>query len=545
MHFIFKTLPVVITVFMMLQSADADTPKKDRFNNPKPLDGDVVVSMPCDQIMVFRKVYTSHDKNKIKDKSFRAGSTENVDVVSESLNNRFIQGAFHDKNGYFYLMSKYELTQLQYNALTSDKCPKPSPKLALPAVNISYFDAMNAANKYSLYLQTAKDAPKFNGQTVFARMPMDSEFEFAVRGGLDVPASSFDADLPKIDGELNDYAAFAGPQSANGKLAIIGSRKPNNLGIFDLLGNANEMMFDTFRATRTGRLHGQAGGFIVRGGSFLTSESEISSAFRKERAFYVNGKENVSRDASTRFVLSANVISDVAENKSLAKEISKLGYDSEENASKVGGNSKTVEQLDKIIANNQKTMKSLNASKASLEKQNEQMKEDLNLLSNNLTSLKQDLIKANSMRDDMRDETIVSRLINGGLICSIIHDYGQKLSLNQRQYEMFKDKDDDFSKKRIVMLKQNIAKQQGDMDILLNYYGSSIVTSINTFGLPLIKNQLDVALKQSAQYGALNVFILNYIKELEQYSKEKKHDIKKNEEQWYQHCMIAKKQSTK
>lgn len=51
----------------LTNSAIAD--EVNEIYNPNPQKDDVVLSMPCDGIMVFRKVYTSNDPKKIKDKN--------------------------------------------------------------------------------------------------------------------------------------------------------------------------------------------------------------------------------------------------------------------------------------------------------------------------------------------------------------------------------------------------------------------------------------------------------------------------------------------
>lgn len=66
-------------------------------------------------------------------------------------------------------MAKYELTALQYQALTSGTCPTPSRKLSIAETNISWFDAVNFADKYNQWLRTnALDRlPKEDGNPDF------------------------------------------------------------------------------------------------------------------------------------------------------------------------------------------------------------------------------------------------------------------------------------------------------------------------------------------------------------------------------------------
>ncbi|SPT71327.1 Formylglycine-generating sulfatase enzyme [Anaerobiospirillum thomasii] len=527
---------------------------KEIFYNPKPLSDDVVVSMPCDMKMVFRKVYTSYDNERIKDKSFRAGGEQNTDLISESLNTRYVQGSFKDKKGYYYLLGKYELSALQYQVLTDEKCPKATVKGRMPAVNISYFDAQRAAANYSLYLQNAKDAPKADGVAAFARMVTDSEFEFAVRGGLVSSQAQFDAMLPPMEGSLNDYAVYQGVESANGKISPIGTRKGNVLGLFDLFGNANEMMHDLFHATRTGRLHGQGGGFTVRGGSFLTAADEMSSAYRKERSFFIKGKENKSRDMSTRLVLSLPVISSLQSADALNAEIKKLGYDSDEKDSR-GGNLKTVESLDKIIANNKKTLdenkklilkgekdlKDEKALSAKLKERNSSLSEQIESMGSALSALKQDMVKANAARDEMRDRAIASNIRIGALMCSIVSDYKKSEVTAKKRLDLIKDmadKDESYKESYKKAKAQHEAFVQ-DLKMVSDTYGSLIAMTQSSYDLPLVKQQLSTA---GESLGALSdnkmfaQFINNFYSDLLSYSKDRKKDLKKNEQKWIEGC---------
>ena len=62
--------------------------------NPNPQKDDVVLSMPCDGIMVFRKVYTSNDPKKVKDKKYNAGTAQNESPMGQNPNKRYVQGLF-------------------------------------------------------------------------------------------------------------------------------------------------------------------------------------------------------------------------------------------------------------------------------------------------------------------------------------------------------------------------------------------------------------------------------------------------------------------
>ena len=106
--------------------------------NPNPQKDDVVIPMPCERVMVFKKVYTSNDPKKIKDKNYNAGSAQNKSPMAQNPNLRYVQGSLHDSKGYYFLMAKYELMAGQYDALVnSDKCDslKLNKLSRLPAVS--------------------------------------------------------------------------------------------------------------------------------------------------------------------------------------------------------------------------------------------------------------------------------------------------------------------------------------------------------------------------------------------------------------------------
>src|SRR5581483_6902085 len=84
------------------------------------------------------------------------------------------------------------------------------------------------------------------------------------------------------NGDISDYAWFAGPESAAGALKQVGSKKPNPLKLYDILGNAEEIMLEPFRLNRVGRLHGQFGGIVSRGGSYMTPREAMRISLRTE-----------------------------------------------------------------------------------------------------------------------------------------------------------------------------------------------------------------------------------------------------------------------
>ena len=403
----------VVSFYKDLKSDDL---KKVKFYNPKPDPDDVIVSLPCDLKMAFRKVYTSTGNDKLQDNTFVAGNASDSSL-SQGAHLRHIQGGFKDDKGYYYLVSKYELLKFQVEAIRNNGvCPKITPKNRIPVTNISYFDAQDIARQMTLFIQGLGGTKNsLLQQDSFVRMLTDAEWEFAARGGLNVTKEQLSESIPAFNGEeLRDIAWYQGPQSSNGRVQLPGLKKPNPLKIYDMLGNVQEMVNDFFNPVNKQRISGQVGGICVRGGSFLTPAQRMSSALRTERPLInpINHKEAKSLDMGTRFTLASTaVFNNVEEVKQLNKEYSNEEHSNEDSPSlsmfdsfllKIKGVFGSKEENDNLLLaeSNNETIDSIEQKNSSdnqsnlVSEQDAEVQFNLGLMYSEGQGVKQDYFKA-------------------------------------------------------------------------------------------------------------------------------------------------------
>ena len=308
---------LALLMLLLAQPASAQPQEWDaKYYNPKPAADDMALPLPCGGKLVFRPVDVPTENGPLDDRPVLMGDPDRGLGVTEYIHSSSIAAPFPAPGGgHRYWIGKYPVTRDQFAAMQGT-CAPPSFGGRVVKTDVAQIEAIQAAVAWSNWLlANARDTlPRRGGEFAYPRLPTEEEWEFAARGGTRVSAAEFQARTWPMPDGITHYSVAG--NAADGRPQQIGVEAlANPLGLYGVLGSVDQMMLEPFRLNRVGRLHGEAGGVILRGGNYKNQPDDLHTGMRTEMRPFDPDKHQATRlpTAGFRLVLSAPTSGDIQE----------------------------------------------------------------------------------------------------------------------------------------------------------------------------------------------------------------------------------------
>ncbi len=267
---------------------------------------------------------------------------------SEDADGRPIQRAYEDLRFRSYYIARYETTELQFALFTDGLFDKPEASdpghpvcndaiarkhatrgRVKPATGVDVFSALRFVEVVNRWIfsidhdRARRGLPPWMpwelGSPGFVRLPSEAEWELAAWGGPQFAPEGPPTRRLHIaleNGELVDVGedtrriAVIGSERRRTRVRAVGRRLPNPLGLYDMVGNVEELVWDLFVPVRPDRtVAGQRGGLVARGGAYDTPEAELAVGRRIEVPLYSSNGPGRTPTLGFRLAVSAPFLS--------------------------------------------------------------------------------------------------------------------------------------------------------------------------------------------------------------------------------------------